>query len=68
MSKKDSNELNKREKAILKFIEKQIALNKIYLGDFSNQVILEHKVFLELLKGRNINEIFNENGEYITQN
>ena len=27
MSKKDSNELGKREKAILKFIEKQIALN-----------------------------------------
>ena len=27
MRKKDSNELNKREKAILKFIEKQIALN-----------------------------------------
>ena len=27
MGKKDSNELNKREKAILKFIEKQIALN-----------------------------------------
>lgn len=27
MNKKDPNELNKREKAILKFIEKQIALN-----------------------------------------
>ncbi len=27
MRKKDSNELNKREKAILKFIEKQIAIN-----------------------------------------
>jgi len=27
MAKKESNELNKREKAILKFIEKQIALN-----------------------------------------
>ena len=27
MKKKDSNELNKREKAILKYIEKQIALN-----------------------------------------
>lgn len=53
---------------LIKHCEKQIALNKIYLGDFSNQVILEHKVFLELLKGRNINEIFNENGEYILQN
>ena len=53
---------------LIKHCEKQIALNKIYLGDFSNQVILEHKVFLELLKGKNINEIFNENGEYILQN
>lgn len=53
---------------LIKHCEKQIALNKIYLGDFSNQVVLEHKVFLELLKGRNINEIFNENGEYILQN
>lgn len=53
---------------LIKHCEKQIALNKMYLGDFSNQVVLEHKVFLELLKGRNINEIFNENGEYILQN
>ena len=53
---------------LIKHCEKQIALNKMYLGDFSSQVILEHKVFLELLKGRNINEIFNKNGECILQN
>ena len=53
---------------LIKHCEKQIALNKMHLGDFSNKVILEHEVFLELLKGRNINEIFNENGECILQN
>lgn len=53
---------------LIKHCEKQIALNKMHLDDFSNKVILEHEVFLELLKGRNINEIFNENGECILRN
>ncbi len=53
---------------LIKHCEKQIALNRMYLGDFSNKVILEHEVFLELLKGRSINEMFNENGEYILRN
>ena len=53
---------------LIKHCEKQIALNKMHSDDFSNKVILEHEVFLELLKGRNINEIFNKNGECILQN
>ena len=50
---------------LIKHCEKQIMLNRMYLGDFSKKVVLEHKIFLELLKGRNINEIFDEKGECI---
>lgn len=34
----------------------------MHLNYFSECRILEHKVFLELLKGSSINEIFDENG------
>ena len=50
---------------LIKHCERQITLNRAYSSYFSQKVILEHRVFLELLKGRSINEIFDENGEYI---
>lgn len=50
---------------LIKHCEKQIMLNRMHLGDFSKKVVLEHEIFLELLKGRNINEIFDEKGECI---
>ena len=50
---------------LIKHCERQIALNRMHLSDFSNKVALEHEVFLELLKGRSIDEIFDEKGVYI---
>ena len=31
----------------------------------AEKILIEHKIFLELLQGRNINDMFNEKGEYI---
>lgn len=51
---------------LIKHCERQIQRNtELYSSNFSKKIIFEHKVFLELLKGRNINEIFDEKGEYI---
>ena len=51
---------------LIKHCERQIQRNtELYYSNFSKKIILEHKVFLELLKGRSINEIFDENGGYI---
>lgn len=50
---------------LIKHCEKQIALNKGLPTRFSEKTMNEYKIFLELLKGRNINEIFDEKGEYI---
>ena len=50
---------------LIKHCERQITLNRTNLSSFSECRILEHKIFLELLKGRSINEIFDEKGEYI---
>lgn len=51
---------------LIKHCERQIQRNTgLYPSNFSKKIIFEHKVFLELLKGKNINEIFDEKGEYI---
>ena len=50
---------------LIRHCEKQIALYKNSPTRFSERIMNEHKIFLELLKGRNINEIFDEKGEYI---
>ena len=50
---------------LIKHCERQITLNRAYPSYFSEFRILEHKVFLELLKGSSINEVFDEKGEYI---
>ena len=51
---------------LIKHCERQIQRNTgLYSSNFSKKIIFEHKVFLELLKGRSINEIFDEKGEYI---
>ena len=51
---------------LIKHCERQIQRNtELYSSNFSKKIIFEHKVFLELLKGKNINEIFDEKGEYI---
>ena len=51
---------------LIKHCERQIQRNTgLYSSNFSKKIIFEHKVFLELLKGKSINEIFDEKGEYI---
>ena len=51
---------------LIKHCERQIQRNAgLYSSNFSKKIIFEHKVFLELLKGKSINEIFDEKGEYI---
>lgn len=31
----------------------------------NDNIYLEHKIFLELLTGKNVNEMFDKNGEYV---
>ena len=51
---------------LIEHCERQIQRNTgLYSSNFSKKIIFEHRVFLELLKGKSINEIFDENGEYI---
>ena len=49
---------------LIEHCERQITLNKTYPKYYSKRVF-EHKIFLELLTGKSINEIFDENDEYI---
>lgn len=57
--------MNITKEELIKHCERQITLNKAYPSYFSQKVILEHRVFLELLRGKRINEVFDEKGEYI---
>ena len=50
---------------LIKHCEKQISLNTRLPLSGSIKLISEHKIFLELLQGRNINDMFDEKGEYI---
>ena len=45
--------------------ERQIRLNKMYSCSCAKKILIEHKIFLELLQGRNVNDMFDEKGEYI---
>ena len=47
--------------------ERQIRLNKMYSCSCANKILIEHKIFLELLQGRNVNDMFDEKGEYINE-
>ena len=48
---------------LIRHCERKISLNKTY--SCSKKILIEHKIFLELLQGRNINDMFDEKGEYI---
>ena len=50
---------------LIKYCERQIAVNKMYPGAFQKRTILEYTLFLKLLKGQSVNDIFDEKGEYI---
>ena len=55
-------ELTKQE--LIKHCEKQISLNTRLPLSSSRKLLIEHTILLELLKGRDVNEMFDENGEY----
>ena len=50
---------------LIKHCEQRIRINKKYSCSCSKKILIEQKIFLELLQGRNINDIFDEKGEYI---
>ena len=50
---------------LIKHCEWQIGLNKMSSRSCAEKILIEHKIFLELLQGRNVNDMFDEKGEYI---
>lgn len=50
---------------LIRHCERKIRLNKMYTCACAKKILIEHKIFLELLQGRNINDMFDEKGEYI---
>lgn len=53
---------------LIKHCERQISLNTRLPLSSSRKLLIEHKILLELLKGRDVNEMFNEKGEYNERN
>lgn len=49
---------------LIKHCERQISLNTRLPLSSSRKLLIEHTILLELLKGRDVNEMFDENGEY----
>ena len=49
---------------LIKHCEKQISINTRLPLSSSRKLLIEHTILLELLKGRDVNEMFDENGEY----
>ena len=50
---------------LIRHCERKIRLNKMHSCSCAKKILIEHKIFLELLQGRNINDMFDEKGEYI---
>ena len=50
---------------LIKHCEWQIELNTMSSRSCAEKILIEHKIFLELLQGRNVNDMFDEKGEYI---
>lgn len=50
---------------LIKHCERQIERHTNLPYPHSDLVLLEHKIFLELLQGRDVNEMFNEKDEYL---
>ena len=50
---------------LIRHCERQIRLIKMYSYSCADKILIEHKIFLELLQGRNVNDMFDEKGEYI---
>ena len=50
---------------LIRHCERQIRFNKMYSRSCAKKILIEHKIFLELLQGRNVNDMFDVKGEYI---
>ena len=50
---------------LIRHCEQRIRLNKMDSCSCAKKILIEHKIFLELLQGRNVNDMFDEKGEYI---
>ena len=50
---------------LIRHCERSIMLNKMRPNSCAKKILIEHKIFLELLQGRNVNDMFDEKGEYI---
>ena len=50
---------------LIRHCERQIRLCKISSSSCDKKILIEHKIFLELLQGRNVNDMFDVKGEYI---
>ena len=50
---------------LIKHCERQISINTRLPLSSSGKLLIEHKILLELLQGRNVNEMFNEKDEYL---
>ena len=51
-----------KKEELIRHCERQIGLNKMSSRSCAEKILIEHKIFLELLQGRNVNDMF---GEYI---
>ena len=49
---------------LIKHCERQIIKHRHLPLTHSHEYIIEHTILLELLQGRDVNEMFDENGEY----
>ena len=49
----------------IRHCERQIMLHKMRSCSGAKKILIEHKVLLELLQGRSLNDMFDEKGEYI---
>ena len=56
-----------KKEELIRHCEQQIRLNKMYSCSCAKKIFIEHKIFLELLQGRNVNDMFDEKGEYINE-
>ena len=54
-----------KKEELIRHCERQIRLNKMSSRTCAKKILIEHKIFLELLQGRNVNDMFDEKGEYI---
>lgn len=50
---------------LIRHCERRIRLYKMCSRSSAKKILIEHKIFLELLQGRNVNDMFDEKGEYI---